>query len=288
MVPILAACLLLGAQAQPPPEGRSQDQLIEQFRKDWHSQTGTEDERARQALVRMGLPAVAALVRELSNPDPGIAVTAAAALGEIGEPAIPALAATLESGPEDARFQAAATLLWLGSRRSDLGLATRAALAGSKHPAGGIRVKSVEILGMIAEEAHLTPAEANQTLSALVVALADPDEAVQMTAARAVRQFGPAGARAVPALEKLLASKQEFVRHEATGALAEIRVPMADVVRALEQGEPDVRRRLVFILGLMGPAAREALAALEALEATETDASLRAAATDAIRRIEAK
>jgi HEAT repeat protein len=110
IVPVLAGCVLLSVQTQPAPEGRSLDQLIEQFRKDWHSQNLTEDERARQALVRMGGPAAAPLARELSNPDPGIAGAAAFALGEIGEAAIPALAATLEGGSDDARVPASHTL----------------------------------------------------------------------------------------------------------------------------------------------------------------------------------
>jgi len=122
----------------------------------------------------------------------------------------------------------------------------------------------------------------------VLAALADPDESVRSAAAEAVLELGPAAGRAAPGLEKLLTSKHEFVRDQANRALTEVRKPLADVIRALEQGEPKVRRRVVFKLGLMGPAARDALPALKAVAAAESDASLRAAAEAAIHRIEAK
>jgi HEAT repeat protein len=119
-----------------------------------------------------------------------------------------------------------------------------------------------------------------------VSALADPDEAVQTTAAEAVRSSARQP-RAVPALEKLISSKQEFVRDTAKRA---DRGPHTLGRRGtgLEQGEPKVRSRALFMLGLMGPAARDALPALKAVAAAEADASLRAAAAEAIRRIETK
>ena len=279
--------LLLALQAPPSEEARTVEQWIEQFRKDWHSQTGDEDPRAFEALVKLGQPAVAALARELANPDPGIAVRAAGALGSMGAPAVPALASALTSAPDDVRVAAAFGLLRAAAAGTDITPARAALLTSLKHADPRLRARSAEVLGLLVAEARLSHSEAGPVIASLTAALGDSDPAVAFSAAEALRQFGPAAVGAVAALEKLAKSKDHFVRDAARGTLAEIRTLPAAIGRALEEDDP-ARRRLVLMLGLMGPAARGLVSSLRAMEARETDPSLRAAIAEAIARIEAK
>lgn len=70
---------------------------------------------SRLHLVRMGFPAVQALIPTLSDPDVRLRWEAVKALGEIGDPtAAPALVRSLEDENQDVRWTAADSLIMLG------------------------------------------------------------------------------------------------------------------------------------------------------------------------------
>ena len=139
-------------------------------------------ERSAAALGEAGAaaaPAIDALAAALADPDPFVAGTAADALARVGPGSVPALVRALRDTREEVRAGAAIALGKLGSRAGD-------------------------------------------AVPALVQALADPKETVRWTAANALGAVGPPASAALPALREALADRDEDVRLGAALALARL------------------------------------------------------------------
>jgi HEAT repeat protein len=112
--------------------------------------------------------------------------------------------------------------------------------------------------------------DAKPATPALVGALKDKDKFVRRFAAQALGDIGAEPREAVPGLKKALEDSQKEVQEAAATALGkmggEAVAPLAAVVKDGDR-EPEVRRKAVEALGMLGAAARPAIPALlEALK----------------------
>jgi HEAT repeat protein len=135
-------------------------------------------------------PDIAALIADLQSPDPEVSGKANLTLIRVGEPAVPALVELLKS--EDARLRArAATTLWgMGSKGKAGVPALALALTDSDLDVRLASAMALEGMGPDAKEAML----------ALVRALKDREGRVRQWAAKALGKIGPAAKDALPAL----------------------------------------------------------------------------------------
>ena len=128
----------------------------------------------------------------------------------------------------------------------------------------GVRAKAAKSLGEVGGAAKVA-------VPALGAALADRNLDVRYWAASALKKIGPEAKRAIPGL---ISALKTF-----PGGNPELEGP--------ERYFPDVRSVAAEALGAIGPAAKEAIPALR--EATkDKNSDVQAAATEALKRIEAK
>src|SRR5438105_5051063 len=94
-------------------------------------------------------------------------------------------------------------------------------------------------------------------------------EGTRKERAAALRDLGPLGSRAepaIPALVELLRDRDLSLREHAAEVLARIGRPsVRPLVEALATDDPDVRKAVLVVLGWLGPEAAEAVAAVEGL-----------------------
>ena len=135
-------------------------------------------------------PDIAALIADLRSPDQEVSGKANLTLIRVGEPAVPALVELLKS--EDARLRArAATTLWgMGSKGKAGVPALALALADPDLDVRLASAMALEGMGPDTKEA----------MPALVRALKDREGRVRQWAAKALGKIGPAAKDALPAL----------------------------------------------------------------------------------------
>jgi len=139
-----------------------------------------------------GPPDPAALVADLTSGDAEKSAAARLQLISLGEPAAPALAGVLRSGPPADRILAATTLWGMGSR----GQAAVPDLARAlENPDPELRVACAMALE------SMGPA-ARAAVPALSAALQDRERRVRQAAVKALGAMGPAAKGALPALER--------------------------------------------------------------------------------------
>ena len=231
-------------------------------------------------LASCGKPAVPALTRALADPDKDLRVSAAYALGGIGDDAsdaIPGLLAALADTDQDLRRAAAGALgripealvllacaLRSGDRQP--GWSAAGALAEIGKPALPALVEALdhpeaEVRGRSAWALGRAEAMPDETAQALVECLADPDEAVRCQAAVALRRFRP-----VPVLAEALTRPEPAIRLFAATELGGLGPragkALAALTAALGDPEWDVRSHAAWALGQLGPEAAEAIPAL--------------------------
>jgi HEAT repeat protein len=153
---------------------------------------------------------IAEWTEKLKSADAQVSGAAARELIDIGEPAVPALAALLKD-PEPRVRRAAATTLW------GLGVRMSAAVPGLAETLQDTDAEVRLAAAMALESAgpHAAPA-----VNALVTALQDADLNVRLWSCKALGAVGPAARPAIPAL--VAASKVEFLRGSAEDALRKI------------------------------------------------------------------
>jgi HEAT repeat protein len=158
-----------------------------------------------------------ALIEKLKSADPEVSGTASLEIVRLGEPAVPALVALLQDPDPKMRTLAASTFWGMGAKAREAAPALGAALAD---PETGVRVKvamALENMGAAAEAA----------IPDLVKALRDRDGQVRQWAARALGSIGPAAESAVPALakaakaESVMGPAEEAIRKIRGGTSAE-------------------------------------------------------------------
>ena len=143
-----------------------------------------------------------------------------------------------------------------------------------------LRLQRVESLARMAE---LGPA-GKAAVVPLTELLSTPDAEIQLLATLAL---GKRGADSVSALQKKLNHVDEMVRCHAVWALGLIgpaaKSALADLIQALQDQEPEVRSKAAYALGRVGTDSEEALAALIAAFA-DPDEDVRSTATEGVAR----
>jgi HEAT repeat protein len=139
-------------------------------------------------------PDVAGLVADLQSGDPQKSGHANLELIRIGEPAVPALIDMLRGSDPRLRGLAASTLWGMGGK----GRAAAPALAETlSDPDPGLRTSSAMALE------NMGP-QAKEAIPALVKALSDPDNRVRQASVKALGAIGPAATPAIPVLTRAL------------------------------------------------------------------------------------
>jgi HEAT repeat protein len=215
---------------------------------------------AAEELGWIGPPAKAALgalTEALQDPDGLLRVRAASAIAAIDpqHPAyLPALAGALKEQDGRVRKAAIRALGDIGPEAKGAVPALVAIVQGDSD----LRPAAIETLGRIGPDARAAVGQ-------LIEALKDPG--VKAVASTALGRIGPAARTAIPALAEEL-QRTADVNLPAARALARIGGPDAAravvpyLVRLLDKADPEQRWDTIYILGTMGPDARDAVPAL--------------------------
>lgn len=179
--------------------------------------------------------AVPVLVAALKNRDYAGA-RVAAALEEIGRPAVPALIDALTQSRKDThRYSAAELLGKIGDKP-----AVRALCDALKDRNEGVRGNAAKSLGQIGDKS---------AVAGLNDALKDSGNWVRKYAAEALGKIGDQAA--VPALVDALEDSEDYVRYTATGALVSIgKLAVPALTRAFNQGNWNYNVNLLFNLSI--------------------------------------
>ena len=137
-------------------------------------------------------------------------------------------------------------------------------------------------------------AKAKPLIPDLVKLLQGKDPIVRRQVASTLAKMGPEAGPAVPELVGLLKHSDADVRRTAAQTLgvvakagADATAAVPDLVRLLQDPAPEVRFAAVQTLGQIGPAAKSAVPSLSGLQ-RDGDANVRAAAWEALRKVEQK
>jgi HEAT repeat protein len=184
------------------------------------------------------------LIEKLTVADPRIRRTAADALVKIGPPALPALITALQSADVTLRWTAASVLGDLGSDAAEAAPILALAI---QDPDPQVRLYAIIALGDIGPAAATAIPELTQ-------ALQDSDPIVRVYAPLALRKMGAAAKVAIPDLVTTLQDANGRVRLNAAYALGEMGTDAATAIPALETllGDPLAYVRFGALKGLAG------------------------------------
>jgi len=207
---------------------------------------------AHLALARIGQPAVPALIEALKEKREGVAPLAGEALGWILPPpkeAVPALRAALQKDRTHAAIYARA----LGQ----LGPVARAAVPDLTELLSDAASRAEAAVALVG----IDPDQAKKAVPPLIEDLQGDDEKQRQTAVLAVARLGHAARPAADALvtllrDRLLTEREVKNLHEVWAEA----VP--GLVELLKSPDADCRKRAIFALGQIGPAAHAALKSL--------------------------
>ena len=187
--------------------------------------------------------AVAPLVQALNDEHTYVQGSTARALVKIGEPAVDALIQALQERGWDVKCGAAGALGEIGAKRT-VGPLVQAL---EHNVVSDVRWKAAQALGNMA--GLLVKAGYKRPVKSLIEALGDKDSIVRQVAAEALGEIGDP--MAIEPLVKALKSEDGNVY--AAVALAEIGEPALDaLIKALEDRDENVRRVAAFGLGRTG------------------------------------
>jgi HEAT repeat protein len=229
---------------------------------------------ARLALARIGRPAVPALIEALKDKREGVAPLAGGALGWVLPPpkeAVPALRTALQ----DDRPHAAVYAHALGQ----LGPLARSAVPDLTELLTDAASRAEAAVALV----RIDPEQAKRAVPPLLKDLQGQDEKQRQAAVLAVARLGTAAQAAaddlVTLLRDRLLTEMEIIalRENWAGAIP-------GLVELLKAPDADCRKRAVFALGQIGPAAQAALQPLIAALA-DRDSSVRAGAAQVLQTI---
>ena len=214
---------------------------------------------AADAIVKIGSPAVPALIEALKDENRQVRWRAASALGEIGpeaSPAVPSLIDTLQDEDGYVRRIAAYALGKIGSAAVTAVPQLTGALQAQDR---NLRLVATYALGKIGPEA-------SSAVPKLVEALRDLHAEVRLNAATALGRIGTDAPVVVPALISTLQDTDTYVRQSAADALgkfgAKANPAVPALITALQDENKYVRLNAAFALGKIGPEAKPAVSAL--------------------------
>lgn len=252
-----------------------------------------------RALGRMGAPAVPSLVALLRDQEPAVAAPAADelfAMGTVAKDAVPALLQLLPDRNAESRTRGAAAAA-LGAVGAADGRTLPALLLALKSDAdqlvsgaavglgkvGAAAVPSLikvvkegsgrEKLGAVSALGGVGPA-AKDAVPVLLPLLKSKDEEEARAAIEAVERIGPGAREALPILTELL-SQPMGPQHEALGAVVKVAPEKAVATLISLLQNLNLQSDVVWRLGELGPAARDALPALQELLNKTADRSER-------------
>ena len=265
-------------------ELREQGVLVSRWCRDLLQASSQVRRAAAAALGQLGqdaTPAVPQLAEALTDSAWIVRQAAAEALGQLGQVAaraVPQLANALADSDKVVRQAAAEALVGLGQAAAPAVLQLADAIADSDKV---VRRAAAKALGQLGQAAA-------QAVPQLAEALTDSDEDVRQAAAEALGRLGQAAAPAVPQLAEALTDSDEDVRQTAAKALGQLGQVAAraapQLANALADSDKVVRQAAAEALGELGQAAAPAVPQLaEAL--TVSDEDVRQAAAEALGRL---
>jgi HEAT repeat protein len=298
MRPLIAGlALLLGLAGSARAEDVSA--LVKRLQK------GDADSRrsAAKALADAGdqaRTAVPALQRALSDRDKYVRRFAAQSLGALGKASassISSLGTLAKSQNEDEQVRAAAVEA-IGKIGGLQAVRPLGAVAEDAKLPAALRVKAVGLMAAIkpdTRDARNYASSATYYYSRILKAK-ERDKDVSMETLRAVQKLGAQSAAAVPAVAGLLKDGDRDVKRLAADVLVasgkQARPAIPQLLKVLKSDDNDrqLKHKAAVALGGIGPDAISALPTLKriASDATEKDDRLRALASDAVKKIEAK
>lgn len=199
----------------------------------------TEDRRAHTLvvddLVRIGSPAVEALIAALEDANPGVRAGAARALGKIGDTrALNALISRLRHDTHAEVRKNAVWALHMGDIR-----AIDALIGALRDSDEWVRFGAVIVLSKIGEPA----------IEPLLAALRDPQILVRANAAEVLGRIGDQ--RAAEGLAEALSDEEAYAWHQAAIALGRLGDARAvrHLIAIVENGNSDLRTKAIKALG---------------------------------------
>jgi HEAT repeat protein len=213
--------------------------LLQAHKDDWYVRKAVEE-----ALEKIGLPAVPALMEALKDENGDVRYAAALALGKIGDPqAVPALIEALKDKEGDARVIAivAKALAKIGDPQAIPALLE--ALNDEKRRARRVMSAPLEEIG-----------DPQEVLPDLLEVLEDRDKNVRWVAAEALGKVGDRQALLHAGLEALLKYEEESMRDALAKALGEPcdRQAVPALIQALKDEKWEMRQAAAWALGKIG------------------------------------
>ncbi len=236
---------------------------------------------AVHSLGPLGRKALPDVIGKLESSDPEVRLAAVEMIGSHGQAAsggVPALAALLDDPSPKIRRMAAQTLGKLG-KPAQPAFARLASLLKAEQPE--IREAATSALGSLELDAPtLKPY--------LAKALRDEKQEVRRAASRAIQRLGPEGSILVPDIILLAGSKETLKSAERLLRPFDATAPDAravpELIEQLRHDQEAVRLLAIKFLKLSGPAAKDAIPALERLRSDPKD-EVRKQAEAALERI---
>ena len=179
---------------------------------------------AEQALQPFGDRVIPALIEALKDPDADIRILALRVLGELGNKAEPALLAMIKALKDPHRIVRICALEPVASFGAK---AMNAVPILLKWIGIDDKFSHVSAVGHIL---MIDSSKADELLPILIKSLESNDFMIQCQSAWLLGQLGELARDAVPALKRMLADKDSFVRRVASEALQEITRNLSDAV----------------------------------------------------------
>lgn len=197
--------------------------------------------------------------------------------------ALPRVEDLLAHESAQVKSEAAAALAGLGEKAA---VAVPSLEAGLADPDPSMRIAFLAALAAIGPESAAALATIDKLLS-------DPVPAVRYAAIHAIGKMGPAARAIAPRLMINLKERDEFLQFVSAWALAHVdgkrknlaALCVAPLVHSLQHHDAHVRTEAATALSLLGPNAKSAVPALEAI-ANDPDEAVRKAVADALKRID--
>ena len=240
---------------------------------------------AARGLFELNLPreqVLPVLSELLADKDPVVRGHVVDAMASLGEKALPKLIKALER--DDTQALAVAVIRQLGPKAKEAVMPLTEEL---KDPDAEYRREVCFALAAIGPDAK-------GAVPALVKALSDKDEGVRHVATYALGKIGPDAAAAAPDLKKNLTGDDLFLKTASVWALVCIQPKDLDfrakavpiLTKALEESDRErVRTEVAATLGEIGPAAKEAIPALEKRAKEDESPAVREACEAALKKI---
>jgi HEAT repeat protein len=230
-------------------------------------------------------PTVDALVAALDEEDDEISRATREALTRVGEPAVPALTRAMKTGGRHARLGALEVLFGIGPAARGAAPEVIAVLQ-DRRAAAQLRDRAISALSRIA-------AEEKTTVAILLGILEDDDDSLRAAAALNLVRVAPDDPAVVKGLAGALrdaghvqAARAAAVVLERLGPKAKDALPALLEVLKSPDGEPELRRGAAAALGALGREGEPAVPVLtELAKDAKQSPALRAAAADGLGRL---